>query len=103
MMTVMTTSTTTPLAASSFMPVPPTLQTAPAPQQSPQTPMMQPGVMAAIIGIPVVVLALAGIGFFMYRKKKSASRRRRDSMPYDEEFESLQKKHEEKFGVGHNY
>ena len=63
--------------------------------------MPQASVMAVAIGVPVVAVTLIGIGFILFRKRRN--RRRRDSMPYDEEFESLKKKHDEKFGPGHNY
>lgn len=64
---------------------------------------MQPAVMAAAIAAPVVAIALIGIVILVWKTQRRTSRRNRASVPYDEEFESLKKKHEEKFGVGHNY
>ena len=64
---------------------------------------MSKPVMAAVISGPIVAVALIGLGIMMFRRRVGGGRRNRASMPYDEEFESLKKKHEEKFGVGHNY
>ena len=57
--------------------------------------------MAIAITVPVVALGLFGIGFMMWRRQRT--KRRRNSMPYDEEFESLKNQHEARFGLGHNY
>ena len=58
-------------------------------------------VMAAAITAPVVAVALAGIGIIFLRRR--VTWRNRNSVPYDEEFEILKKKHDEKFGPAHNY
>jgi hypothetical protein len=102
------TSDSTPPALPTSNTVPATLQTStPAENQlggETSGGGMSGPMMAVAVAAPLAAIALIGAGVWIFKKRRAGGyKSRRKSMPYDEEFEQLQKKHLEKFGPGHNY
>lgn len=65
--------------------------------------MDQKTTMAIAISAPVAAVTLIGLGVLIWWTRRRKAQRKREDMPYDDEFETLKSKHERKFGVGHNY